>query len=70
MGLSGEIMSETARLEPMAKPDEILALSELRHFPGIHEEAYSFKSVRRALKKHVANKTAGDQIECYVVSRR
>ncbi len=67
LDISGPVMSEGARLEPMAEPSEVLISKNLRYHPDVDEERFTFREQRRALKKDVGDHKEGEQIECYSV---
>lgn len=66
----GPVLSEAARLEPMAAAHEVLISESLRYCPRIEEKKYVFVRDARALKKHLGAARAGEEIVCHAVRLR
>ena len=66
----GPVMSEAARLEPMADPYKILVTEALRFCPRISVSKFVFIKESRPLKKSFGSAVAGQMINCFSVRKR
>jgi class 3 adenylate cyclase len=66
--INGSVVSEAARLEPLAYPGQVLVSSSLRDRPEVDTGRFAFTVASRQLKKAVANSKAGDVVDCYSVA--
>ncbi len=68
LNMDGPPMSEGARLEPLAKPGEVLISKSLRFHPEVAGDGrFEFAEEKRPLKKAVGELPEGHEIECWSV---
>ncbi len=70
LDVSGDCVNESARIEPIANPYEVLISSDLRFCRELETDKFEFSEHKRALKKGFGDKKAGDEIKCYSVLLR
>lgn len=68
--MDGPVLSEGARLEPLARDGEVLVSPQLRYRPEIEEARFLFHPLSRRIRKALGSKEAGESVRCYAVSLR